>query len=189
MRPDKVWFNKKEYVTVEESALFWRVYEACAADVENLVWIPKNQASVEPPVCRKSARTIWKESGDYWDFDNHKEFFQSHNFTTSLEENPQECWWLIGYIQSCGQFEYHESVREKNLVVQRRGPTRHVYFPDPHKKGLDTMVGEFFDFYRAGYVQINSVDLERCFDSLPPVPPGCNLSYQDGLKAGQETSR
>lgn len=138
-----------------------------------------------------SAKDRWKNQGHYWPYAGHEEFFESTNFTKSLAVNPQECWWFVGYWQTCGGDIFHEPVREANAAVQRRGPTRHNYFPDPCKMALDQKVGEFFDFYSTGRVQINSVALFDFLNSDPsPVaPPEYQKSYQEGRAAGEKAEK
>jgi hypothetical protein len=138
---------------------------------------------LQPFLKSKSARDYWREISNYWSYQGHEEFFNSTCFTKSIKSNPQDCWWLVGYLQTCGREAYHEPVNEATVEIQRRGPTRHNYFPDPCIPGLDAKVGEYFDFYRKGFVQINSVSLYDFLDAEPsPIAP---FEYQDTYQAGR----
>lgn len=160
-----------------------------AQESENFVYEETN-ARINPserlPQKNKSARGTWQATGNYWPYEGHEEFFKSTNFVKSLETNPQECWWFFGYLQACAREERHEPVRSLDAGVQQRGATLHNYFPDPGVLGLDAKVGEFFDFYRKGLVQINSVSLYNFLgaEPNPSVPVEYQGSYQLGREAG-----
>lgn len=137
----------------------------------------------------KSHRQRLQEASGYLPYESNKQFFKSHNFVKSVDENPEACWWFFGFLDSCGRPKYHPPKKKGDLDVdqlgtQPRGATVHNYYPDPGWPGLDKLVGEFFDTYRTGFIQINSVHLFKFVESTTEVPSEFTSHFEAGRDAG-----
>jgi hypothetical protein len=131
----------------------------------------------ETPLKRQISRM------QYASFEENKNYFEANNFISSFDTTPQACWWLAGWFfgKGEGRVEYHPPI--KNDKNKLRGATKHVIFKNPEYANLDFKVGEFFDPYRVGWIQINNEGAYDFFNRPEKeiiVPEEYKEFYDDG---------